>query len=1016
MSLQSSLSMFISSLFRPNQRRRSRQRTATETLESRLLLAADFRLVDDINTVDEVARDLSESVMMNGILYFGGRTKSTGRELWRSDGTDLGTRVVANIAAGSADASPDNFLVMGSTLYFTANDGVHGKELWKTDGTAGGTVMVKDIDVGLPGSHPASLTNANGVLYFSADDGVNGRELWKSNGTSSGTAMVRNLNTTAAGDGVPMDGEIVAVGSTVYFAGNTPITGTELYKSDGTSSGTKLVRDMSLPGTVQSPQSSNPRQFARVGTQVFFVATTDIAGPYVENGIWVTNGTESGTVRVSVGGDFRSLTAVGDGLYYESQGSLFRVRIANGFINELMLRYGVGEVSEFKQIGGITYFGAKEGADVPRLWRTDGTPTGTFSIKSFSPQTGYGGGGPEGLFEWNGTLHFRVYGRQIWKSTGTTAGTSGVVTFGEGSPGILGATSSRLYISGSEVLFSSNGTGAGTVRVQTVRTHGSAPSNLVAFRDTLLFTADDGQSGVELRTVDFDLIDVFPGPSSSSPTELTVFRDRVYFVATTSTGRKLWKTDGTKEGTVIVTPPSLQSSSNPTSLTVVGDTLYFTATSLNTGRELWRVDSRGNAGLVKDLRPGSGSSDPTSLVAVGNQLYFAANNGIHGRELWTSDGTSAGTRMVVDLRPGAESAEPKHLTAVGGRVFFQARNATSGYELFSSTGMAARTILVKDIHPTSSSLPTQLTNVGGTLYFTAIDNTTGRELWKSDGTNAGTVRVRDIALGAASSLPSELTNVNGTLFFQATSVGGDTELWKSNGTAATTVLVQNINPAGSSTPIGLTNIAGYLYFSATNAANGRELWRSDGTSSGTVLQQDFEAGAVDSTPAGILRVENRLYVSAITKSFGRELYVDDLFDSTNGNDAYVVEYVPSSAGNSLRILKEQPRGASVLLAVLPANEPIDFQSVSGVDSITFKGTLTNDTFVVTMANFGVDVTLREAFIRTGGFNAHTLAGVAGNDTYQFTDLQGDVSANFRISESGTGTDTVDWNSPKKVGA
>lgn len=1013
MSLQSSLSMFISSLFRPNQRRRSRQRKATETLESRLLLAADFRLVSDINTVDEVARDITESVMMNGILYFSGQTKSTGRELWRSDGTDVGTKIVANIRAGSADALPKNFLVMGSTLYFTADDGTHGRELWKTDGTASGTVMVKDIDVGLPGSYPGSLTNANGVLYFSADDGVNGRELWKSNGTSSGTAMVRNLNTTAAGDGIPSNEEIIAVGSTVYFTGNTPLTGTELYKSDGTSSGTKLVRDISLPGAVKSPQSSDPRQFARVGTQVLFVATTDIEGPYVQHGLWVTNGTESGTVRISVQREYRSLTVVGDGLYYESQGSLFRVRIANGFINELLLRNVVGEVSEFKQIGGITYFGAKEGAGIPSLWRTDGTKAGTFPIKSFSAQPGYSGEGPNDLLDWNGTLHFRVYGRQIWKSTGTTSGTTEVVTLGQGGTRILGAAGSRLYLRGSEVLFSSNGTAAGTVRVQTVRTYGSAPSNLVAFRDTLLFTADDGQSGVELRTVASGLIDVFPGPSSSSPTELTVFRDRVYFVATTSLGRKLWKTDGTKEGTVIVTPPSLQqSSSNPTSLTVVGDTLYFTATSLNNGRELWRVDSRGNAGLVKDLRPGSGSSDPTSLVAVGNQLYFAANNGIHGRELWTSDGTSVGTRMVVDLRPGAESAEPKHLTAVGGRVFFQARNATSGYELFSSTGTAARTILVKDIHPTLNSAPTQLTNVGGTLYFTAIDTTTGRELWKSDGTNVGTVRVRDIAPGMASSLPSELTNVNGTLFFQATSVAGDTELWKSNGTAATTVQVRNINPTGSSTPIGLTHIAGYLYFSATNAANGRELWRSDGTSSGTVLQQDFEAGAVDSTPAGIVRVENRLYVSAITKSFGRELYVDDLFDSTNGNDAYVVEYVPSSAGNSLRILKEQPRGASVLLAVLPANEPIDFQSVSGVDSITFKGTLTNDTFVVTMANFVVDVTLREAFIRTGGFDAHTLAGVAGNDTYQFADLQGDVSANFRISESGTGTDTVDFSKVK----
>jgi ELWxxDGT repeat protein len=1057
MSLQSSLSTLISSLFHPNQRRRSRQRTATETLECRQLLAADFKLVKDINTVDEVARDITESVMMDGVLYFSGKTTSKGRELWRSDGTDVGTRVVANIAAGSADALPKDFLVIGSTLYFTADDGTRGRELWKTDGTAGGTVIVKDIAAGsadaYPGaflvmgstmyftaddgihgrelwktngtasgtmmvkdiaagqvpSYPSSLTNANGVLYFSANDGVNGRELWKSNGTSSGTAMVLNLNTTAAGDGIPSNEEIIAVGSTVYFTGNTPLTGTELYKSDGTSSGTKLVRDISLPGAVKSPQSSDPRQFAKVGTQVFFVATTDTEGPYVHYGLWVTNGTESGTVRISVQREYRSLTVVGDGLYYESQGSLFRVRIANGFINELLLRNVVGEVSEFKQVGGITYFGAKEGASNPSLWRTDGTKAGTYRIQSFSAEPGYSGEGPKDLVDWNGTLHFRVYGRQIWKSTGTTSVTTEVVTLAEEGSRILGATSSRLYLSDGGVLYSSNGTAAGTVSVQTVRTLGSAPSNLLSHNDTLFFTADDGKVGTELRTLSNGTIDVFQGPDSSAPAELTVFRDRVYFVATTSTGRKLWKTDGTREGTVIVEPLSFQSSSNPTSLTVVGDSLYFTATSLNKGRELWRVDSRGNAGLVKDLRPGSDSSDPTSLVAVGNQLYFAANNGIHGREMWTSDGTSVGTRMVVDLRPGAESAEPKHLTAVGGRVFFQARNANSGYELFSSTGTAARTILVKDIHPTSSSLPTQLTNVGGTLYFTAIDTTTGRELWKSDGTNAGTVRVSDIALGAASSLPSELTNLNGTLFFQATTVGGDTELWKSNGTAATTVQVRNINPAGSSSPIGLTNVAGYLYFSATNTANGRELWRSDGTSSGTVLLQDFEAGAADSTPAGIVRVQNRLYVSAITKSIGRELYVDDLFDQTAGNDAYVAEYVSSQGGNSVRILKEQAQGAPILLATLPATEPILIQSESGVDSMTLHGTFSHDTFRVAFGSIYAELRLNEALIGVHDFSTHTLAGLSGNDTYQFDEstIFGVSSVSFKISESGIGTDTLD---------
>jgi ELWxxDGT repeat protein len=53
-------------------------------------------------------------------------------------------------------------------------------------------VMVKNINPS-GSSSPRWLTNAQGRLFFSAYDPVHGRELWKSEGTSERTTLVRDI-------------------------------------------------------------------------------------------------------------------------------------------------------------------------------------------------------------------------------------------------------------------------------------------------------------------------------------------------------------------------------------------------------------------------------------------------------------------------------------------------------------------------------------------------------------------------------------------------------------------------------------------------------------------------------------------------------------------------------------------------------------------------------------------------------------------------------------------------------
>jgi ELWxxDGT repeat protein len=82
---------------------------------------------------------------LGGILYFPSEAGPKGIELWRSDGTESGTRRLRDIHPGAIGSRPSELVRVGASLFFAATDGLHGRELWMTDGTRAGTVMVEDI-------------------------------------------------------------------------------------------------------------------------------------------------------------------------------------------------------------------------------------------------------------------------------------------------------------------------------------------------------------------------------------------------------------------------------------------------------------------------------------------------------------------------------------------------------------------------------------------------------------------------------------------------------------------------------------------------------------------------------------------------------------------------------------------------------------------------------------------------------------------------------------------------------
>src|SRR5258707_2987758 len=60
-------------------------------------------------------------------------------------------------------SSPRGLTTVGSTLFFSADDGSSGRELWKSDGTDANTQRVKNINPGGASSSPGELTDLNGT-------------------------------------------------------------------------------------------------------------------------------------------------------------------------------------------------------------------------------------------------------------------------------------------------------------------------------------------------------------------------------------------------------------------------------------------------------------------------------------------------------------------------------------------------------------------------------------------------------------------------------------------------------------------------------------------------------------------------------------------------------------------------------------------------------------------------------------------------------------------------------------
>jgi len=427
--------------------------------------------------------DIPVTTVLNGVLYFSGTDMAGGTELWATDGTDAGTRLVKDIYPGGISSTPDDrFIVFNNRIYFSAETQANGREIWTSDGTAAGTVLLKDINTGTGSSNLRGLyktTLAGNFLYFVCNTPGEGEELWRTDGTAAGTILLKDIKPAALSSTPIILG---TYNNKLIFSADDLTHGREPWLSDGTPAGTSMLKDIAT-----GAMSSSADNFIEFNGKMLFAASNFMNGQE----LWQSDGTGIGTTLLKdiQPGDWGSSPLL---------------------INAI-------------KVGNKLFFAAYSNDAGMELWQTDGTTAGTQLFMDIEPGEGdaipillpaYANGfGPGNqLFQGN-KFFFGAFttaaGYELYISDGSVAGTR-MVTNLDGDIGD-GLTLNGYYISGSGIyfngddgvhrgeLFKSDGTAAGTVLAASVNLPSLDGKTMpfVILNNSLLFFGDDGNNPSE---------------------------------------------------------------------------------------------------------------------------------------------------------------------------------------------------------------------------------------------------------------------------------------------------------------------------------------------------------------------------------------------------------------------------------------------------------------------------------------------------------------------------------------
>ena len=498
-------------------------------------------------------------------------------------------RFLKDIAPDDASSNPGHFAQVGAKVFFAADDGDHGKELWTSDGTRSGTHMVSNIRPG-GSSSPWGLTAHRGKLYFTADDGEHGREPWVSDGTRAGTRMLKDIRVGREasislydnGGLLTLDRAFHILGDRLLFRVDDGEHGQEVWRTNGTRSGTRIVEEIVPNALVSLDAVTDGRlYFHSEGSSV--------------STLWSTDGTVNGTHRIHSGNCAPTLATFESKLFFTDCG-------------EPLVISEDGEPNLRRQ----------------EVWRTTGTSASkrkitTFSLPDDSPRSlgielfrsrdhllfSVEKNDPRYIYtsEWDDVRPARPNKYRYYRSDGTVGSRTLIYT-------VAADPDRGDFVA---MVF------ARTVGNRLFLGFATGPWNQWDTHDLWVVRTRSGAS-THLRTL--------PGGwfrEIGSAGGLMYFgsqaKDHHYY---------LWRTDGTADGTRRLA----RSGSDQKEFAAAGGRAFFVGRG--GGLELWTTDgSKDGTEMVKDINDGGGSSNPWGLTVARGRLWFFACGDTTGCEPWT---------------------------------------------------------------------------------------------------------------------------------------------------------------------------------------------------------------------------------------------------------------------------------------------------------------------------------------------------------------------------------------------